>query len=127
MDPIASLILTLFHAGTAAHVLHLQAVGPGSFARHSALNDFYHDVIDAADEIAECWQGKYGIITPYAEGYANPGQNGTPSDALDFLKSLNAFVAETRKDVVQDSEIQNLIDEVVALIDRTIYKVERLQ
>lgn len=118
MDQIAQLIVTLFHAGTAAHVLHLQT---RSYATHKALDEFYHEIIDAADEIAEAWQGKYGIIDAYPDGYVNPG-----SDPVAFLETLNAFVAEQRASVAQDSEIQNLIDEAVSLIDGTIYKVKFL-
>lgn len=127
MDKIAELIITLLHAGTAAHVLHLQATGAGSYARHKALDDFYHGIIDGADEIVEAYQGKYGIVAPYPDGYVNPVQNGAQSDALGFLKALNEYVAEARTQIAQDSEIQNLVDECVALIDSTIYKIERLQ
>lgn len=128
MDAIANLIITLLHAGTAAHVLHLQAKGPGSLARHEALGAFYGAVIDKADAIAEAYQGnQHAIIAPYPDGYVNPMQNGAPSDALEFMQALSDFVATTRKDVVQVSQIQNLIDEVAALIDSTVYKLENLQ
>jgi hypothetical protein len=118
MDQVAQLIVTLFHAGTAAHVLHLQT---RSYAAHKALDDFYHGIIDAADAIAEVWQGKYGIIDAYPDGYTNPG-----SDPVAFLETLNAYVAEQRAAIAQDSEIQNLVDEAVALVDSTIYKVKYL-
>lgn len=128
MEAIAKLIITLFHAGTAAHVLHLQAEGAGSFARHKALDDFYHGVIDKADAIAEAWQGRNRqIITGYPDGYVNPPQDGTQASVLTFLLALSDFVDETRKEVDQRSEIQNLIDEAQELIDDTIYFIERLQ
>lgn len=128
MDAIANLIITLLHAGTAAHVLHLQAKGAGSYARHSALGEFYGEIIDRADALAEAYQGAgRAIIAPYPDGYVNPGQDGTQQDALEFLQALGEFVATTRKDVLQSSQIQNLIDEVAELIDSTIYKIENLQ
>lgn len=128
MEAIAKLIITLMHAGTAAHILHLQAVGAGSFARHLALNDFYNEIIDKADDIAEAWQGRNrAIITGYPDGYVNPPQTGTKEDVLSFLLSLQEFVDTTRQDVDQNSEIQNLIDEASQLIDSTIYKIEQLQ
>ena len=128
MDAIAKLIITLFHAGTAAHVLHLQAEGVGSYARHKALDDFYHGVIDKADAIAEVWQGRNRqVITGYPDGYVNPPQDGSKDAVLAFLVALSDFVDETRKEVDQRSEIQNLIDEAQELIDSTIYFTERLQ
>lgn len=128
MDAIAKLIITLFHAGTAAHVLHLQAQGAGSYARHKALDDFYNGIIGKADAIAEAWQGRNRqIIEGYPDGYVNPPQDGSKEAALEFLVSLSNFVDETRKEIDQRSEIQNLIDEVQELIDSTIYLTERLQ
>lgn len=128
MDAIAKLIITLFHAGTAAHVLHLQAEGVGSDARHRALADFYGGIIGHADAIAECWQGRNRqIITGYPDGYVNPPQDGSKEAVLTFLVALSDFVDATRADVDQRSEIQNLIDEAQELIDTTIYRVERLQ
>lgn len=128
MEAIANLIITLMHAGTAAHVLHLQAIGAGSFARHSALNDFYQGIIDKADDIAEAWQGRNRqIISGYPDGYVNPPQDGSKEAVMGFLTALLAFIDETRADVDQHSEIQNLIDEAVSFIDGTIYKIEQLQ
>lgn len=128
MDAIAKLIITLFHAGTAAHVLHLQAEGVGSDARHRALADFYDGIVGKTDKLAECWQGRNRqIITGYPDGYVNPPQDGTQASVLTFLAALSDFVDQTRVDIDQRSEIQNLIDEVQELIDQTIYRVERLQ
>jgi DNA-binding ferritin-like protein len=128
MEAIAKLIITLMHAGTAAHVLHLQATGPGSYARHKALDDFYKGIIDKADSIAEAWQGRNRqIIVGYPDGYVNPPQDGSKQAVLDFLTALLAFVDETRTEVDQRSEIQNLIDEAVSFIDDTIYFIEQLQ
>lgn len=128
MDEIAKLVITLLHASTAAHVLHLQVKGPGSLARHEALGDFYGGIVGLADDLAEVCQGSMGnVITPYPDGYVNPGQSGTPSDAVEFMQALRNFVSETRKGIDQASHIQNLVDEIAALIDRTIYKLEQLQ
>lgn len=128
MEEIAKLVITLMHARTAAHVLHLQAVGPGSKARHEALGEFYGGVVGLTDKLAEVYQGhQHAIIAPYPDGYVNPAQNGAPSDALEFMQALSDFVAGTRKGISQASHIQNLVDEIAALIDGTIYKLENLQ
>jgi DNA-binding ferritin-like protein len=128
MEAIAKLIITLMHAGTAAHILHLQATGAGSFARHKALDEFYNEVIGKADDIAEAWQGRNRqIITGYPDGYVNPPQDGSKEAVMEFLTSLLAFIDETRTEVDQHSEIQNLIDEASQLVDSTIYKIEQLQ
>ena len=128
MDEIAKLVITLLHAGTAAHVLHLQAKGPGSLARHEVLGEFYSGIVSKADALAEVYQGhQHAIIEPYPEGYVNPGQSGAPSDAVEFMQALSEFVADARKGIPQASHIQNLVDEIAELIDGTIYKLENLQ
>ena len=47
-------ILTLLHAATNAHILHLRS---RSFAEHSALGEFYQALPDLADKLAEAIQG----------------------------------------------------------------------
>jgi DNA-binding ferritin-like protein len=56
---IAELVMRLFHARTAAHVMHLQTT---SYAKHKALNEFYDAIVDFADSIAEGYQGEHGMI-----------------------------------------------------------------
>ena len=45
-------VLTLLNARTAAHVAHLSVSGPGSFARHTALAEFYEGIAELADRYA---------------------------------------------------------------------------
>ncbi len=112
------LVMTLFHARTAAHVLHLQTK---SYAEHKALNKFYDGIIDLADGIAEAYQGIYGLLEFPKEAYKQP------ADAVRFLTQLRSWVADNRAEVCDDSEIQNAIDEVQSLIDSTLYKLRFLK
>lgn len=50
---IGELIIKLFHARTTAHILHLKT---RSHAQHKALNDFYDEIVDLADALAEAYQ-----------------------------------------------------------------------
>lgn len=121
---MASFISTLFASRTQAHIFHLQVKGPGAFAAHSALNSYYDEIIDLADGIAESYQGRYGIIT----GYKCEGQwIENTSDIIKYFEALCMYVEKNRVSLVQDSYIQNQIDEVVALIESTKYKLVNLQ
>jgi hypothetical protein len=111
------LVVTLFHARTAAHILHLQTK---SYAEHVALNEFYDGVVDLADAIAEAFQGIYGLLEFPKESYKQP------TDAVRFLTQLRSWVADNREDCCPDTEIQNMIDEVLSLIDSTLYKLRFL-
>jgi hypothetical protein len=43
------------------------------------------------------------------------------------MKSLSDFVQEIRKELPQDSQLQNIVDEILALIDSTSYKLRFLK
>ena len=118
-DNAAEFIACLMHARTTAHMLHLQT---RSYAEHKALEGFYEGIVDALDSYAEAYQGLYGIIETYPGGFTVP----TESPALE-LKKIALAVRTQRKGLPQDSELQNLIDEIADLIDGTIYKFRFLK
>jgi len=115
------LFATLLNSATTAHILHLQT---GSYAQHKALNTLYADLPDLADSLIEAYQGKYGVVKDY------PSQSvTTPSDALGFVQELRAYVAANRYVALKqsDSELQNITDNIVELLDSTIYKLTFLK
>ena len=114
----AEFFITLLHAATSGHVLHLQT---RSYAQHKALDEFYSELPGLVDSVIEAYQGKYGLVLDYPNGYAVP--TGQP---IDFLSDLGDFVTMNRPSVGDDSELQNLIDGVMELIDSTIYKLRFL-
>lgn len=115
-------ISTLFASRTQAHVFHLQTP---SFAAHKALNEYYDEIVGLTDGIVESYQGKYGIIT----GYGNVALQEYQSceGIIAYFTTLCMFVEKSRSMLAQDSYIQNQIDEVVALINSTIYKLRFLK
>jgi len=113
----AQLIQCLFHSATNTHILHLQT---RSYAEHVALGEYYAEIVDLADSIVEAYQGKYGIIDGYTNDYK------LPTNPIETLISVNDCIAEHRAQLPQDTEIQNLIDEAVALVDATLYKLRFL-
>ena len=118
---IGQFISTLFASRTQAHIFHLQTP---SFAVHKALNEYYDEIIDLADGIVESFQGRYGIITGYK------GESAYIEDTtkiIQYFEALCMYVEKNRVSLVQDSYIQNQIDEVVALIESTKYKLVNLQ
>ena len=114
-------ILTLLHAATNTHILHLQTK---SFAEHMALNEFYQALPDLVDAVVEAAQGRTGKIIEYPVQYYAPAVNG-----LEELEMLKDYVDEERhkEGIPQDSEIQNLIDEIASQIDSTLYKLRFLK
>jgi len=119
---IGQFVSTLFASRTQAHVFHLQTP---SFAAHKALNDYYDEIVGLTDGLVESYQGKYGIIT----GYSNVAlQEYQSCEAIIvYFETLLMYVEKSRQLICQDSYIQNQIDEVVALINSTIYKLRFLK
>ena len=115
-------VSTLLASRTQAHIFHLQTP---SFAAHKALNEFYDEIVGITDGLVESYQGKYGIIT----GYGNIAlQEYQSCEAIIvFFETLCMYVEKSRQLICQDSYIQNQIDEIVALIKSTIYKLRFLK
>jgi hypothetical protein len=121
---MANFVSTFFASRTQAHIFHLQVTGPGSYAKHKALNKYYEDIIDLIDALVESFQGRYGIIT----GYKCEGQwIENPNDAVKYFEALCMFVEKNRGSLPQDSYIQNQIDAFIELIESTKYKLVNLQ
>lgn len=116
---IGKLIVTLFHARTTAHVMHLQT---RSYAEHKALNEFYDEIVGLTDSFAEAYQGEYGLIEDLHADYKP--QNA----ALELLDDLRECVDECEKELHKDdSHLRNLLDEIRSLIASTQYKLRFLK
>ena len=122
--PMGQFIAVLFLARDLAHKAHLRTTGPGSFAAHEALGDFYPAVVDLADSIIETYQGcELTLIDiPLLD-------NEFPGEIKESMQAQRKWIKANRYKAVDKDEthIQNIIDEVVALYDRTIFKLHYLQ
>ena len=119
---VGQFVSTLMASRTQAHIFHLQTP---SFAAHMALQGYYDEIVGITDGLVESYQGKYGIIT----GYGNIAlQEYQSCEAIImFFETLCMYVEKSREMICQDSYIQNQIDEIVALIKSTIYKLRFLK
>ena len=117
---VAKLVLELFNARTTAHLLHLQTT---SFSVHKALDEFYNEIVSVVDTFVEAFQGKYGVMTDYPSIAPI-----VATDPVAFLQQLStSFKAQRTTVPSNDSELQNLLDEVASLIDGILYKLKNLK
>lgn len=115
--PAPELIARCFAVRTASHFAHLKTK---SYACHVALNEFYDGVVDKVDEFAECYQGVFGVIASYPNVPVPAGEIGP-------IKELRDWIVENRSAAARGQrELENLVDEITALCDRTIYKIVNL-
>lgn len=118
---IARLIAVLFLSREIAHRDHLKT---RSFSEHMALNTFYNEIVELADDLTELYQGRHGII----ESIPILSEKTTDNSADDLEKQLEV-VEKIRYTAVEktDTAIQNKIDEIVGLYLSTLYKLRNLK
>lgn len=109
---------TLLHSITATHMLHLAT---RSYAHHMALGTLYENLGDLVDEVIEVWQGiNQKLISFEGEMFS------VPKDENQYVKWLAEFIGDNRSVMGSDSQLQNLIDEIAAEVDRCNYKLNFL-
>jgi hypothetical protein len=120
---VVSFFSKLFESREMAHVYHLQVRGDeGSHAAHTALGDYYESVLDLIDSIIETYQGQYGIV----DGYETIDTKDTKTkEKVAYFEELADYIKHARQCIVaEDTHLHNIVDEVVALIYRTLYKLK---
>lgn len=114
----------IFESREMAHVYHLTVKGEeGSHAKHLALGEYYDKIIDMLDELIEVYQGEYEVV----EGYdAIDTSSAKSTDAVEYFKSLAGFVRSERTKCFKQEETHyhNIIDDIVVLIYKTLYKLK---
>jgi hypothetical protein len=118
-----SLFSKLFESREMAHIYHLQVNGEqGSHAAHTALNEYYEGILELIDDLIETYQGQYGIV----DGYDVIDTNTTRTkEKVEYFESLVEFVKHGRKAIsAEDTHLHSIIDDIVVLIYKTLYKLK---
>lgn len=110
----------LFLSRDVAHRVHLST---RSFAKHMALQQFYEGIIPLADEFAEAYQGRHGLIGSIPLRSAK-----TSGNIIQFLESELKEIEASRYEFCdkEDTTMQNIIDTIVSLYLSTLYKLKFL-
>ena len=116
----ADFVGLLFLARDVTHSVHLNT---RSYSKHVALNIFYDRIIGAADDFTEAYQGRHGLIGPITLHSAKKTSN-----VIEFLEDSLKQIEDARYEVLDksDSSLQQLIDNIVEIYLRTLYKLKFL-
>ena len=110
-------------AAELAHREHWKTSGPGSLARHEALSGFYGAIADLIDEFIETFMGDKDaeVDVPLAE-------NTFGEEIIAVLQAQKDWINANRDalNTPDDRPLQALIDDIVNLYSRTLYKLKRL-
>jgi DUF1680 family protein len=116
----ADFVGLLFLARDVTHSVHLNT---RSYSKHVALNIFYDRIIGAADDFAETYQGRYGLMGPIT---LQAGKKTT--NVIEFLEDSLKQIEAGRYEICDknDTTLQQLIDNIIEIYLRTIYKLRFL-
>ena len=113
---VANIFGTLQECVTITWRLHLKT---RKHHIHVTLNEFYEKALDIVDDIIEQYQGIYGVVE---DTFTNCVVGDGKSES-EYLTELKTFIENNRCVLGNHSEINSTIDEFLALIDSTIYKI----
>lgn len=117
-EPINDLAGRVFAARDVAHRAHWLT---NSFSQHSALDEFYNAVIEAIDAVVEVYQGEFGTIGNFPVLVPDVG------DITKYLTEELEWVKQHRDLIAKGStSVQNLVDELIQVYQKTIYKLTNL-
>ena len=92
------------------------------YSKHMALNDFYEDMPEKVDALIEAWMGANGRkIKSYDNILQSKNMN-----TLTYLKELRKVVKQGYALMNGEAELEAKLDNIVELIDSTLYKVKEL-
>lgn len=117
-EEVAEFVSALLHSSTVTHFMHWST---NSDPVHRALGEYYEQIIELTDNFAEAYMGKYDQLKKFPEEFH------TGDDPVKYLTSIKDFVEESRKELPQDSELQNIVDEIADLINSTLFKLRFLK
>lgn len=113
---------TLQQATVEAWKEHLKT---DKYSKHIALNEFYEDIVELVDTLIEDYMGIYGKVSDY-KNIMTTEKIG----AVEYLESLREMCKEAADDLFDDdddSELLSDIDNILSLIDSTLYKLKELK
>lgn len=113
------LIMRCFNLRTVAHVAHLKTT---SYAEHVALKELYEAIIPLVDSFAEVYQGDNGLISTYSAPAPKV------ADALVVMSELTDWIKKNYEGFgpADSMPLQNILDELLALLSAARYKLRFL-
>lgn len=99
---------------------HLQT---DKYSAHKALNEYYDDIVDAVDKLIEDWMGIHGKVKDLTNTLSTEYD-----EPKEYLEALKKFTKEGRQELIpeEDTELWSDVDDILGLIDSTLYKLEEL-
>ena len=116
---IEELFGTLQQSAVASWRKHLRTA---KYGKHEALDNFYKEMPEKVDALIEAYMGAYGKkITKYTNILTSSNMN-----TLKYLTELKRICRQGYDLLDDNEELEGLLDDIVNLINSTLYKVKEL-
>ena len=116
---IEELFGTLQQATVASWRKHLRTA---KYAKHEALDEFYKELPEKVDALIEGYMGAHGKkITKFENIIKSSNMN-----TLKYLQELKKICKQGYGLLDENEELKGLLDDIVNLINSTLYKVKEL-
>lgn len=108
---------TLQDSVTGAWRKHLQT---DKYSSHMALDEYYKEMPEKVDALIEAYQADNDLV----ENYKNL-LNAEDYNPISYLEEIKKITTEGRQ-MLNDTELESLCDDILTLIDSTLYKLKHL-
>ena len=92
------------------------------YAKHKALDEFYKEMPEKVDALIEAWMGAHGKKVGTFQNILSSSNMNT----LKYLGDLKHVCKEGYALMGDNDELKSLLDDIVNLINSTLYKVKEL-
>ena len=116
---IEELFGTLQMSVVASWRKHLKSA---KYGKHIALQEFYEEMPDKVDALIEGWMGAHGKKVGSFQNILSSSNMNT----LKYLQELKRICKEGYDLLDDNDELKGLMDDIVNLINSTLYKVKEL-
>lgn len=86
-----------------------------NYAEHKAIGKLYDALADLTDTLAETYIGIYGRFGNI------PCSHTDLPDGVSYVGEMADYIQSMRVDLPNDTQLQNIVDEIAATVDRTNY------
>ena len=91
------------------------------YSDHMALDEYYKEMPEKVDSFIESFLSIDGKIDNYKNILT------FSDDAIEYLTELKSLVVDGRDKYASTTELESAIDDVLSLIDSTLYKLKELK
>lgn len=92
------------------------------YGKHMALDEFYKEMPEKVDDLIEAYMGAYGKKIGAFQNILSSSNMNT----LKYLQELKKVCKEGYDLLDDNEELEGLMDDVINLINSTLYKVKEL-